>query len=191
MKRFILLFAKGMGLGLGVGLCLAGVVALVYRAVHSGEAVPVPGRTLAYFFIVGGFMGLVGGWCLALQMVLGGLLSTLFMKISELVPMEASAVTEDWAVKMETFFREVLAPLPGFFRKLVDALLVVRFRDYGRINRAMDKAKRKEPGKNYSPQWMAQVVLHFFLEPLWLFFYAAYVILFLLSCIFWGFAFIK
>ncbi len=190
MKKYIGLLARGMGLGLALGLCLAGAAGLLYRAVHSAEPIPRYGHVNLYFFVVGGLMGLVGGWCLSLQMILSGLLSTLFLKISELVPLSASTVTEEWASKMEIFFVEVLKPLPSFFSRIVETFLVVRFRDYGRVNRAIDKAKRKEPLKTYSPEWMSQVALHFFLEPLWVVFYAAYVILFMITCVFWGLAFL-
>ena len=213
MKKFIGLFAKGMGLGLGIGLCLAGAVALVYRAIHSGDATPVPARTQIYFFVVGGLMGLVAGWCLSLQMVLGGLLSTLFLKVSELVPMAVQVadsplesaqpnlgsrlvastlvVGEEWAKKMEIFFREVIQPFPGFFRKFIEWVFILRFENYGRINRALEKAKRKKQDQAPTTQWALMVVLHYLLEPLWLLFYIAYVILLLVSCVFWSFAFIK
>jgi hypothetical protein len=190
LKKYIGLLAKGMGLGLVLDLCLAGAVGLIYRAIHSAEPLPHYGRVNLYFFMVGGLMGLVGGWCLSLQMILAGLLSTLFLKISELVPLTAAAVTEEWANKMEIFFREVLRPLPSFFSKIVETFLVVRFRDYARVNRAIDKAKQKEPLPTYSPEWMSQVALHFFLEPLWVVFYGAYVILFVITCVFWGLAFL-
>lgn len=189
MKKYIGLFAKGIGLGLGLGLCLAGAVGLLYRAIHSADANPHYGRATVYFVVVGGLMGLIGGWCLSLQMILGGLLSTLFLRISELVPVPAGAVTEEWGNKMEMFFQEVLKPMPSLFHKIVESFLVVRFRDYAKINRAIDKAKRKKPAATYSPEWMSQVALHFFLEPLWLFFYGAYVILFLSCCVFWSLAF--
>ena len=211
MKKFIGLFAQGIGLGLGLGLCLAGLVALIYRAVHSGEANLHFEHTLIYFLVVGGLMGVIGGWCLSLQMILGGLLSTLFLKIAELVPMPAQVadfpsesaqpnlgsrlvastlvVGEEWAKKMETFFREIIQPFPGFFRKFIEWIFILRFEDYGRINRALDKAKKKGDTERANTQWMSMVVLHYLLEPLWVLFYAAYVILFLISCIFWSFPF--
>ena len=189
MKKVIIFFAKGIGLGLGIGLCLAGAVGLVYRAVHSADVNPHFERASIYFMVVGGLMGLIGGWCLSMRMILEGLLSTLFLRISELVPVPAAAVTEEWAGKMEIFFREVLEPMPSLFHKIVEAFLVVRFRDYAKINRAIEKAKRKKPMASYSPEWMSQVALHFFLEPLWLFFDGAYVILFLICCVLWSLAF--
>ncbi len=189
MKKFIGLFVQGIGLGLGLGLCLAGLVALIYRAAHSGEVNLHFEHTAIYFLVVGGLMGVIGGWCLSLQMILGGLLSTLFLKIAELVPMPAQVVGEEWAKKMETFFREIIQPFPGFFRKFIEWIFILRFEDFGRINRALDKAKRKGDTERANTQWMSMVVLHYLLEPLWLFFYAAYVILLLISCVFWSFPF--
>jgi len=189
MRKVLGFFAKGMGLGLGMGFCLAGAVGLVYRAFHGADLHPHDERAAVYFLVVGGLMGLIGGWCLSLQMILGSLLSTLFLRISQLVPVPAAAVTEEWADKMEGFFREVLQPMPSLFHKIVEAFLVVRFRDYGKINRAIEKAKRGNPAAATTPEWMSQVALHYFLEPLWLFFYGAYVILFLSCCVFWSLAF--
>ncbi len=191
LKKYIALFAKGIGLGLGLGLCLAGLAGILLRAVHSGEAGFQPGRADLYFFVVGAFMGIIGGWCLSLQMILDNLLTALFLKISELVPLPAREVGEEWARKMEVFFHEILQPMPGLFRKLVETFLVPRLADYDRINRALDKARKKEPSQASAAQWMPLAVLHYFLEPLWLFFYAAYAILLFVSCVFWSFAFLK
>jgi len=113
------------------------------------------------------------------------------MKIAELVPVPAQAVGEEWAKKMESFFREVIEPFPGFFRKFIEWIFILRFEDYGRINRAVEKARNKGQDKAGTSQWMLMVILHYLLEPLWLLFYAAYAILFLISCVFWGLAFIR
>lgn len=194
LKKYIGLFAKGIGLGLGLGLCLAGLAGILLRAVHSGEAGFQPGRADLYFFVVGAFMGIIGGWCLSLQMILDNLLTALFLKILELVPLPAAplpVVGEEWARKMETLFHEILQPMPGLFRRLVEAFLVPRLADYGRINRALDKARKKGPPPASTAQWMSLAVLHYFLEPLWLFFYAAYAILLFVSCVFWSFPFFK
>lgn len=181
------LFLKGIGLGFGLGMCLAGMVGLIYRAFHNG---PV-GHGMVYFFIVGGLMGTLGGWGLALQLIIGNQLAALFLKVAELVPLPAQVVGEDWAKKMETFFREVIQPFPKLFRKFIEFFLIVRFEDYGRMNRALDKARKKEPSGNFTAQWMLMVILHYLLEPLWLFFYAGYGILLILSCILWSFAFFR
>ena len=191
MNRIAVLFLKGLALGLGIGLCLAGAVGLLYRAVHSGDPNLHSGHTMLYLFIVGTVMGTLGGWCLALHMVLVDLLTSLFLKVCELVPMPAAVVGKDWAERMETFFREILAPMPGILRKLAEWFFILRFEDYNRINRALDKAKKTEPQGKFSPQWMGLVVLHYLLEPLWIFFYVVYAILFSVSCIFWSLAFIR
>jgi hypothetical protein len=138
---------------------------------------------------VGGLMGLVGGWCFALQMVFGNLLASLFLKAADLVPLPAQVVGEEWAKKMETFFREIIQPFPGFFRKFIEWIFILRFEDYGRINRALEKAKRKGHSEGTTTQWMLRVILHYLLEPLWLLFYAAYAILLLISCLLWSLAF--
>lgn len=191
LKKYLGLLARGIGLGVGIGLCLAGAVGLIYRAVHSGEPDFHPEHAILYLLVVGGLMGCLGGWCFALQLVLGNLLSTLFLKISELVPLSAATVGSDWAKKMETFFSEVLKPMPAFVQKLVHFLFIVKFQDYDRINEALERAKGKEKLESYSPQWMSQVALAFFLQPLWIFFYIAYAILFLISCLFWSFPFFR
>ena len=191
MGRLIILFLKGLAFGLGVGLCLAGAVGVLYRAVHSGEPNLHPGHVMLYLSIVGTVMGTLGGWCLALHMVLSDLLTSLFLRVCELVPMPASVVGKEWAEKMETFFREILKPMPGFLRKLAEWFFILRFEDYGRINRALDKAKQTHPGDKFSPQWMGMVVLHYLLEPLWIFFYVVYGILFFISCVFMSFAFFR
>jgi hypothetical protein len=190
MKKFVLLFLKGIGLGLGIGLCLAGLVGLAYRAVHSENLSFNPGHTTVYFFVVGIVMGLFGGWCFSLQMVLSNLLASLFMKVADLIPMPAQVVGEEWAKKMEVFFREIIQPFPGFFRKFIEWIFILRFEDYGRMNRALEKAKKK--GKaDTSVQWMLRVILHYLLEPLWLLFCLVYAILLLISCIFWSFPFFR
>lgn len=191
MNKYVTHFAKGIGLGFGVGLCLAGAVGLAYRAIHSGQPGFSEGPNLVYFFIVGSLMGIIGGWGYSLQMILADLLGTLFLKIAELVPIPAQTLGKDWAQKMVIFFREVLRPFPSLFRKFVEFILVVRFEDYGRINRALDKAKKKEPSGNFTVQWMLMVILHYLLEPLWIFFYASYAILLILSCILWSFPFFR
>jgi hypothetical protein len=191
MKKLVLLFLKGISLGLGIGLCVAGFVGLVYRAVHSGNAPFNPGPATVYFFVVGGLMGLFVGWCFSLQMVMGNLLGSLFMKVADLVPLPAQVVGEEWAKKMETFFREIIQPFPGFFRKFIEWVFILRFEDYGRINRAVEKAKKRERPETTTTQWMLMVILHYLLEPLWLLFYAVYAILLLMSCIFWSFPFFR
>jgi len=188
MKKLVFLFLKGVGLGLGIGLCLAGAVGLIYQAFHSGQPV---GHTLVYLFVVGGVMGIVGGWILSLQMILENLLAALFMKIADLVPMPAQVVGEEWAKKMETFFREIIQPFPGFIRKFIEWIFILRFEDYGRINRALDKAKQKKHDQGTTTQWVLMVILHYLLEPLWIFFYIAYGILLLLSLILWSLAFFR
>ncbi len=191
MKKFILLFLKGMGLGLGIGLCLAGFAGMTYRAVHSGTLGFNPGHTTVYFFVVGVVMGLFGGWCFSLQMILGNLLASLFMKVADLVPLSALIIGEEWAKKMEAFFREIIQPFPGFFRKFIEWIFILRFEDYGRINRALEKAKKRGEDEKPTTQWALMVILHFLLEPLWLLFYAVYAILLLISCVFWSFPFFK
>jgi hypothetical protein len=191
MRKFVLLFLKGIGLGLAVSLCLAGFVGLAFRAVHSQTPGFNPGHATVYFFVVGGFMGLFGGWCFSLQMVLGNLLASLFMKVADLVPLPAQAVGEEWARKMETFFQEIIQPFPGFIRKFIGWIFILRFEDYGRINRALEKARRKDAAEGTTTQWMLMVILHYLLEPLWLLFWAVYAILLLISCIFWSFPFFR
>ncbi len=190
MRKFVLLFLRGIGLGFGIGMCLAGLAGLAYRAFHNNPAGVPAGPALVYFFIVGGLMGTIGGWVLSLQMVLGNLLGSLFMKIAELVPLPAQMVGEEWAKKMETFFREIIQPFPGFFRKFIEWIFILRFEDYGRINRALDKAKKGQ-AEGTTTQWALMVILHYLLEPLWLIFYAVYAILLLISCIFWSFPFFR
>lgn len=191
MKKVVFLFLKGVGLGLGIGLCLAGAVGLLYQAVHSGQPNFSARHGLVYLFVVGGVMGIIGGWILSLQMILENLLAALFMKIADLVPMPAQVVGEEWAKKMEAFFREIIQPFPGFVRKFIEWIFILRFEDYGRINRALDKAKRKKHGQGTTTRWMLLVILHYLLEPLWVFFYIAYGILLLLSCILWCLAFFR
>ncbi len=188
MKKLAFLFLKGISLGLGLGLCLAGAAGLAFRAARNGQPA---GPALAYLFIVGGLMGIMGGWILSLQMVLGNLLASLFMKIADLVPLPAKAVGEEWSKKMETFFREVLQPFPGFFRKFIEWIFILRFEDYDRINRALEKAKRQKHDQGTTTQWTLLVILHYLLEPLWVFFYAAYGILLVLSCVLWSLAFFR
>jgi hypothetical protein len=168
MRKLVLLFLRGIGLGLGMGLCLAGFVGLAFRAVHGQMPDFNPGHANLYFFVVGGFMGLFGGWCFSLQMVLGNLLASLFIKVADLVPLPAQVVGEEWARKMETFFREIIQPFPGFIRKFIEWIFILRFEDYGRINRALEKAKRKDGSEKTTTQWMLMVILHYLLEPLWL-----------------------
>jgi hypothetical protein len=189
MKKLIILFVKGIAFGLGLGLCLAGALGLLYRALHGAEVNAHITRAMIYFFIVGTVMGTLGGWCLGLQMILVNLLSALFMKILELVPLPVSEVGADWGKKIEIFFEEVLKPMPGIFRKFVEFFLVVRVEDYARVNRAIARAKQKEPLQKFSPQWASLVVLHYFLEPLWIIFYIVYAILFLITCVIWSFPF--
>ena len=191
MKKLVFLFLKGIALGLFIGLCLAGAVGLIYQAVHSGQPNFSARHTLVYLFIVGGLMGIVAGWILSLQMILENLLAALFMKIADLVPIPAQVVGEDWAKKMETFFREIIQPFPAFFRKFIEWIFILRFEDYARINRALDRAKRKKHDQAPTTHWVLLVILHYLLEPLWVFFYAAYGILLLLSIILWSLPFFR
>ena len=181
------MFLKGIGLGLGIGLCLAGGVALLFRALHP-DASAAP---LVYIFVVGFVIGVFGGWVFTLQMILENLLSSLFLKAADLVPLPAQVVSKEWAKKMETFFREILKPFPGFFRKFIEFFLVTRFEDYGRINRALDKAKQKKHDQATTHQWVLMVILHYLLEPLWVFFYIVYVVLLGMSCVLWSFSFLR
>jgi hypothetical protein len=189
LKRFVLSFIQGIGLGLGIGLCLAGAVAILYRSIHGVS--PHSGSVMVYFFVVGGLTGFLGGWALALQMVIGNLLSSLMLKILELVPLPASEVGEEWGKKIEFFFHEILKPVPGLLQKFAEFFLVARFADYSRLNRAINRAKQKTPLQRYSPQWMSLVVLHYFLEPLWVIFYIVCAILFLIACVIWSFPFFR
>ncbi len=143
MKKIALLFLNGISLGLGIGLCLAGLVGVVYRETQSGPPGLHPGAGTAYFWVVGGLMGFFGGWCFFLQMMLGNLLVSLFVKVADLIPLPAQVVGAEWAKKMEIFFREIIQPFPGFFRKFIEWIFILRFEDYGRINRALEKAKKK------------------------------------------------
>ncbi len=186
MKKMAGIFIQGIALGSILGLCLAEGLALIFRVTHGTTV----GHTTLYFLVVGGLMGFLGGWCLALQMVLNHLLSLLFFQISQLVPLTGSVIGEEWVSRMETFFREVLRPMPKLFGRLVNYFLVTRFRDYGRVNRSIEKAKKQQRLQAYSPEWTARVVLHYFLEPLWAFFYTAYVILFGVTCVLWSIPFL-
>jgi hypothetical protein len=188
MKKVVFLFLKGFGLGIGLGLCLAGAVGLVYQAVHSGQPV---GHTLIYLFVVGGVMGIIGGWILSLQMILENLLAALFLKVADLVPLPAQAVGEEWAKKMEELFRGIIQPFPAFFRKFIEWIFILRFEDYARINRALDNAKRKGHTERPTTHWALMVILHYLLEPLWVFFYIGYGILLILSLILWSLAFFR
>ena len=170
---------------------LPGFVALVFRAAHGGDLNFNPGHATVYFFAIGGLMGLFGGWCFSLQMVLGNRLAFLFLKVADLVPIPAQVAGEEWAKKMETFFREIIQPFPGFFRKFIEWIFILRFEDYGRINRALEKAKKQGKPEATTTQWMLMVILHYLLEPLWLLFYGVYAILLLISCVFWSFPFFK
>ncbi len=185
------LFAQGIGLGFGVGLCLAGAVGVLFRMAHGADPNFQAGHVPVYFLVVGGVLGLLGGWCLALQGVLQGLLGALFLKIAERVPASGARVGEEWGNQMEGIFRQVLEPLPGFFRKILHLFLIARFKHYERINEAVDLAKGKEPSGTYSPQWISRVILGYFLWPLRVFFYLTYAILFLIACLLWSFPFFR
>jgi hypothetical protein len=187
VSKIAVMFLKGIGLGLGLGLCLAAAVSLFFKGLHP-ETSAAP---LVYIFVVGFLIGTFGGWVFALQMILENLLSSLFLKAAELVPLPAKVVGEEWAKKMETFFREIVQPFPGFFRKFIEFFLITRFEDYNRINRALDKAKNKGHDQGATHQWMLMVILHYLLEPLWVFFYIVYAILLLMSCVLWSFSFIR
>lgn len=191
MNKIRRVFIQGIGLGLGAGLCSAGALALIFKTTHGGSPQGHPGYFTFYFLGVGALLGLIGGWCLALQLVLNQLLSSLFLQISRLIPLTTSLIGQEWAAKMEIFFQEVLKPLPAFFGKLVEFFLVRRFRNYTRINKAIFKAKNKQNLPAYSPEWMARVVLHYLLEPLWLLFYLAYAVLFLTAFMFLSLPFIR
>jgi len=191
MNKLISVFAQGIFLGLGTGLCLAGLVGILYRAT-AGAALPgYTSHFSTYFLVVGGLMGLVAGWCLALQMVLNRLMTSLVFTVSQLIPLTARQVGGEWSEKMEMFFDEVLRPLPAIFRKVVEALMTARFRHYERVNRALGKAGKKFPDKSQDPQWLAMVALHYCLEPLWFVFFGVYAVIFLAACVFWGLPFIR
>ena len=191
MKKYITLLAQGIGLGIGVGLCLAGAVCLLYQKTHGVAAYFQTKDVTIYVMVIGVFIGTLAGWCLALHWVLMDLMNTLVLKISQLVPLVSSRISEEWSRKMETFFREVLKPLPGLFGSFVNYFLVMRFKDFNRANRALGKVQKKNPGRVYTPEGLAQLALHYYLEPLWNVFYAAYAVLFLACCFLWALPFFK
>jgi hypothetical protein len=180
MKKIILLFGQGVALGWGTGFCLAGALSLAYRTGRNG-----PPSAFFYFFMVGGVMGLLGGWCFALQMVLDDFFTALFLKILEMVPPPARKAGKEWTEKMESVLGEVLAPLPGYFRKLMTFLFVSRLRHLGRINRFLEKSDNRDPDS----RGRALAVVAFFLEPLRGLFHLAYAILFILSLALWSIPF--
>lgn len=185
MKKYLILFAKALGLGLGVGLALAGALGILYRSLHSGDPSFQPGRVPLYFSIVGGLIGSLVGWGWALQASLEGLLSTLFLRISEKVPTPAAKIGGEWGGKMEGIFRQVLEPLPGLVQKFLHLFLVARFSQVDHLNQAVERAKGKQPKASYTPQWYSQVILGYFLRPVKVLFLGTYAILALICLILW------
>ena len=191
MKKFIGLLVQGMLLGLVLGLCLAGLAALFYRRWKGmGGNAPVF-YFASYFLVVGGLLGSVGGWCLALQMILGRLLDSLIRSTARLVPLSFARVEEGWLGRIEVFAREVLGPMPSPFRRMAEFLVRDRFSNIPRANRALEKAGKKHPLQSQDPEWLAAVALHYFLGPVWAVFYGVYVILLLIACFFWSLPFIR
>lgn len=185
MKKYLILFAKSLALGLGVGLVLAGALGVLYRSLHSGDPTFQPGRVPLYLSIVGGLLGALVGWGMALQVSLEGLLSTLFLRISEKVPVPAAKVGNEWGGKMESVFRQVLEPLPGLVQKFLQIFLVARFSQVDHLNQAVERAKGKQPNASYTPQWYSQVILGYFLRPVKVLFWGTYAILTVVCLILW------
>ena len=187
MRPVIRIFLQALVLGLATGLCLAGGLALLYKALHPEFGGKGP---FLYFFMVGGAMGLLAGWAFALEKVLDHLLSLLFKTVAQLVPLTAATIGQDWSNKIQIFFQEVLRPFPRLFQWIMIRFFVSRFKDPDRLNRALGKAQ-KQPGAGLaSPEGLTRVILHYFLEPLTEVFLAVYVILFILTAIFWAIPFI-
>jgi hypothetical protein len=191
MKKYFAMLLQGIGLGIGVGLCLAGAVSLLYQRTHAVSGFFFGGEVTIYMIVIGGFIGTLAGWCLALQWVLADLMKVLVLKISTLVPLATSRIGGEWAGKMEMVFREILKPLPGLFGRFVNYFLVRRFKDHDRANRALEKVQKANPGRVYTPEGMAQLALGYYLVPLWKFFYITYVVLFLICCFFWALPFFR
>jgi hypothetical protein len=191
VKKYFAMLLQGIGLGIGAGLCLAGAVSLLYQRTHAASGFYFGGEVTVYMIVIGVFVGTLAGWCLALQWVLVDLMNILVLKISTLVPLATSRIGGEWAGKMEIVFREVLKPLPGFFGRFVNLFLVRRFKDYNRANRSLEKVQKKYPDRVYSPEGLAQLALHYYLEPLWGFFYITYAVLFLICCFFWTLPFFR
>lgn len=183
------IFIQALTLGVAVGLCLAGGLALLYGALHPAQGPGTKGPFL-YLYLVGGVMGLLAGWTFALQRVLDHLLALLFQAVARLVPLTAGALGQEWTTKIQVFFQEVLKPFPRFFQWIMTRFFVSRFKDPDRLNKALGKAQKQQHLSSYSPEWMARVALHYFLEPLNAAFLVFYVIFFVLTAIFWAIPFI-
>lgn len=189
MRPVVRIFIQTLTLGIAVGLCLAGGLALLYRSAHPLSGSGASGPHI-YFYLVGGVMGLLAGWAFALQKVLDHMLSLLFQTAARLVPMTLGVIGREWTEKIETFFQEVLKPFPRFFQWIMIRFFVIRFKDPDRLNRALGKAQKQTGAGLSSPEGMTRVVLHYFLEPLTAAFFVFYVILFILTAVFWAIPFI-
>lgn len=187
MRPVIRIFLQALILGLATGLCLAGGLALLYKALHPEFGGKGP---FLYFFLVGGAMGLLAGWAFALEKVLDHLLSLLFKTVAQLVPLTAATIGQEWSNKIQVFFHEVLKPFPKLFQWIMTKFFVSRFKDPNRLNRALGKTQ-KQPGTGLaSPEGMARTILHYFLEPLYVIFALVYVILGGVTVLFWIIPFI-
>jgi hypothetical protein len=187
VRPVIKIFIQALVLGLAVGICLAGGLGLLYSALHPG---PGPRGPILYFYLVGGVMGFLAGWAFALQRVFDHLLALLFKTVAQLIPMTAGAMGKEWTTKIQVFFQEVLKPFPPFFQWIMTRFFVSRFKDPDRLNKALGKAQKQQHLSSFTPEWMAGVALHYFLEPLNAAFFVVYVILFILTAIFWAIPFI-
>jgi hypothetical protein len=66
---------------------------------------------------------------------------------------------------------------------------VARFSQYERINEAVEKAKGKQPGAAYTPQWYSQVILGYFLWPVKVLFLVVYLVLSFITLVLWSLPF--
>ncbi len=189
LRPFIKIFVQALTLGIAVGLCLGGGLALLYSAIHPGSG-SGPRFPYIYMYLVGGVMGLLAGWAIALQRVLDHLLTLLFQTAAQLVPVTANSIGREWTEKIQVFFREVLKPFPSFFQWIMTRFFISRFKDPNRLNRALSKAQKQSTTGLHSVEGMARATLHYFLEPLHIVFFTFYVILFILTVIFWVIPFI-
>lgn len=183
------IFIQALVLGVAVGLCLAGGLGLLYGALHPAQW-PGPRGPILYFYLAGGVMGLLTGWAFALQRVLDHLLALLFKTVAQLIPMTAGALGTEWTAKVQVFFQEVLKPFPPFFQWIMTRFFISRFKNPGRLNKALGKAQKQQHLGSLTPEWMVGVALHYFLEPLTAAFFVVYVILFILTAVFWAMPFI-
>jgi hypothetical protein len=124
-------------------------------------------------------------------MILGNLLSLVFLKVASLVPVQAARTGADWAQRMEGLFAEILKPMPSLFRWIVNYFFTSKFKDTERINRALERAKGSRPAEAYSPEWTARVILELLLQPIGVVFAIAYIGFFALVCLFWSFPFLR